>query len=326
MSLSVIFVSSAVVSLEMLSQICFSQIKGEFYCGQYGEFNVIMDKTNGYINASKLCVDGGKKFCHWHETKVSKELIKLLQEHLFHLALCDEDAHDPWTLIDHCPITGTVCKQVLTANQTEEDKQIAGTYCHPLLIPHIACWVSPSFALKVGSIINSSIAEEWKNKLDVAMQLQQDLQLEVESLEQRNESLQNDVNIWYDCATERAEMVEVKREAVSELEEVVAKKQRKCSLSHSFTLLKLNQDNACFLPYYVIKCQKVKLTSSINKLCRKHPRAEVIFQQHKVSNAINLYMRMKSDEIVKTKRNYCIPIHGKEEELVKYLQDLCATN
>jgi hypothetical protein len=307
----------------MLSQICFSQIKGEFYCGQYGEFNVIMDKTNGYINASKLCVDGGKKFCHWNETKMSKELIKLLQEQLFHLALCDEDARDPWTLADHCPITGHVCKQVLTANQTDEDKQIAGTYCHPLLIPHIACWVSPSFALKVGSIINSSIAEEWKCKLDVAQRLQQDLEMSVQSL-------QNDLDIWHDCATENAEMLEVKREVVNELEEVVAqkkiKKHRECSSSHTFALLKLNEDNACFLPYYVIECQKVKLTSSINRLCRKHPRAEVIFRQNIIPNAINLYKRLKAEEIVKTKRNYCIPVHSKEEELVKYLHDLCATN
>ena len=305
----------------MFSQICFSQIRGEFHYAQYGEFIVIMDKTNGYINGSKLCVDGGKKFCHWNETKMAKELIKALQEHLFHLVLCDEDADDPWTS-NYCPITGHVCKQVLTSNQTEEDKQIAGTYCHPLLVPHIACWVSPSFALKVGSIISSFIVNEWKGKLDVAKRLQQDLEMEVQSL-------QNDVNIWHDCAIERAEMLEVKREVVSELEEVVAKKtnkQRECSSSHSFALIKLNEENACFLPYYVIECQRVKMTSSINKLHRKHPRAEVIFQQSKVPNAINLYKRLKAEEIVKTKRNYCIPVHGKEEELVKYLHDLCDTN
>ena len=51
------------------------------------------------------------------------------------------------------------------------DRLISGTYCHPDLIPHIACWVSVDFAMKVSKVVNGYITQEYKNKLG-AMQSQ----------------------------------------------------------------------------------------------------------------------------------------------------------
>ena len=57
-------------------------------------------------------------------------------------------------------------------NQTDEEYIISGTYCHPSLIPHIVCWISVEFALKVSDIINGYIVNEYKAKLnDMQMQL-----------------------------------------------------------------------------------------------------------------------------------------------------------
>src|ERR1700722_2375837 len=63
---------------KMLSELGFQPIRDSFYYGYYGQFRVVIDKQNGYINATKLCSDGGKNFFHWKETKVSKELIETL--------------------------------------------------------------------------------------------------------------------------------------------------------------------------------------------------------------------------------------------------------
>ncbi len=97
----------------------------------YGDFNVIIDITNGYINATKLCADGGKQMKNWIRNNGSRELIKEFEENLSNTA--------PFLITDNSyGIT-------------------RGTYVHPDLIPHIASWVSVKFACKVSKIIN-----EWK--------------------------------------------------------------------------------------------------------------------------------------------------------------------
>jgi hypothetical protein len=63
----------------MLSQIAFQQIKDEFWYGAYGEFRVVMDKTDGYINATKMCADGGKEYKNWSLLNHSQELIQAVQ-------------------------------------------------------------------------------------------------------------------------------------------------------------------------------------------------------------------------------------------------------
>ena len=40
-----------------LKDIAFEDINTEYCYGKYGDFNVIMKKSNGYINATKMCQD-----------------------------------------------------------------------------------------------------------------------------------------------------------------------------------------------------------------------------------------------------------------------------
>jgi len=127
----------------MLSQIATEQIRDNFYQSQYCGFSVVINKENGFINATKLCSDGNKNFRHWNETKQAKELHLALANHIQSIEIFGEDARQPWTMAQYCPL-GQITNFVQTANKSVEDKLISGTYCHPLLIPHIACWVSPS--------------------------------------------------------------------------------------------------------------------------------------------------------------------------------------
>ena len=61
-----------------LADIAYEQIAGKFWYGSYGVFRVIIMKDCGFINATRLCSDGGKELKHWYENQISKELLQCL--------------------------------------------------------------------------------------------------------------------------------------------------------------------------------------------------------------------------------------------------------
>ena len=115
----------------MLSGICFKQIKDNFWLGQYGDFQVIMMEDCSYVNASKLCKDGGKEFKHWHENAVSKRLIKALEEQLGHQASDSKPVESSLTGEDGphgIPCTRSKALQFVQVDDfTDEGRLISGT-------------------------------------------------------------------------------------------------------------------------------------------------------------------------------------------------------
>jgi hypothetical protein len=307
----------------MLSEIGCTQIRDNFWYGYYGPLRVVVDKTDGFINATKLCLDGGKQFYHWKESKVSKELISTLQSFNFAHAIDDDQSREPWSVASYTPIP-EVIRFVRTSHESDIDKAIIGTYCHPLLIPHIACWVSPNFAIKVSSIINFFIVEDWRAKLAAseraAAQLLSNFELQQQQQQLALESAQQSV-----VATQN--FLDVKKENIEQLQEKVMDKARERKVwasTHAFTLLHLHDENSK-RPYYVIRCQGRRMGTTITKLRRKHSAAEVIYQQRKVPNAVNLYTRLKDQRIVQCTRNYCTP-NCTQQQLLFHLNSLCGTS
>jgi hypothetical protein len=108
-----------------ITKLAYEKINERYSKAKYGDFNVIMDTTNGYINATKLCADGNKQFKNWLQNKSNKE------------------------------------SQLMTYSLTGgQNNLIRGTYVHHKLIPHVAAWVSVEFADKVSDIINSFLVRE----------------------------------------------------------------------------------------------------------------------------------------------------------------------
>ena len=64
----------------MLSEICTSQIRDQFWFAQYGSFKVIVNKENGYFNATKLCSLANKKFADWKCNANSLFLMHALED------------------------------------------------------------------------------------------------------------------------------------------------------------------------------------------------------------------------------------------------------
>jgi hypothetical protein len=116
-----------------LRELVYDDINDEYGYGKYGEFEVIIRKKDGYINITKLCKDGRKEFSEWKRSNFGKKLIEFFKEELG---------------IDI----------ILQTIMGGKNMIIRGTYIHPDLVPHIAYWISPKFAVYISKIIN-----EWKS-------------------------------------------------------------------------------------------------------------------------------------------------------------------
>src|SRR3981189_725894 len=146
-----------------LGDIAYEQIDGKYWFGQYGDFNVVLDKESGYVNVSKLCRDGGKKFNDWKRNKLSCELIAAFSldvpkgNNEFSLDVCKAGItalQNDWLI-----------KKVNTRKHTEPDILISGSYAHLDLLPHIASWVSAPFARMVSKITNNFLFGQYKSCL-----------------------------------------------------------------------------------------------------------------------------------------------------------------
>ena len=48
-----------------LSDCIYEHIKDTFYYGIFGDFKLVIDKSTGCFNATKLCAQGGKEYKKW---------------------------------------------------------------------------------------------------------------------------------------------------------------------------------------------------------------------------------------------------------------------
>jgi hypothetical protein len=340
----VVVSTSPLLSRKMLSEVAFEQIKDNYYYGAYGEFRVIMDKSNGYVNATKMCSSGGKDYDKWSRLKSSHELIQTLENNMALENTHGNHENFENVLGDGNPqiwgLPSLPCKVVHTLNQTDQERIISGTYCHPDLVPSIAGWISPIFQLKANRVVNKFILEEYRVKLAASVQAvailasnlqqsQQSLQttqLALDSSTESNTILQGNINNYQAVVNFQNDIIEVKKEAVETMEEAIGEKTRERQIwasTHTFTLLKTNEDSPKH-GFYVIRCQGRRVGTSIQKLRQKHQRAEVIFQELRVPNAVNLYTRLKAQKIVEHKHNYCTPTCT-TQQLVYHLNNLCGS-
>src|SRR5271156_6076913 len=113
---------------KMLSQVTFEQIKDNFWYGLYGEFRVIIDKSDGYVNATKLCSSGGKQFYQWSRNEASQQLKKALEGDMVL-----DNTHDEKNELQSTPrqIFRGVCKYIENQHKSDADRTKCGTYVHP---------------------------------------------------------------------------------------------------------------------------------------------------------------------------------------------------
>lgn len=124
-----------------LSELVFEDVDAQYGWGKYGDFKVLIRKKDGYINATKLCKDGGKELTNWNQNKTSASLIEEVQRSV------------------------GIPSHPLIEQVIQGPNDLRGSYVHPKLIPHIASWICPSFAVKVSDIVNDYLVREYRMEL-----------------------------------------------------------------------------------------------------------------------------------------------------------------
>ncbi|GFX55754.1 putative KilA-N domain-containing protein 006L [Trichonephila clavipes] len=127
-----------------LIDVCYKQIKDNFYSGLFGDFRLVIDKNTGCFNATKLCNSGGKKFKHWTMLEKSKRLMNYYES-----KSCGRDPDRSFY-------------EIREQNNDELNKQITGQYVRQELILDIASWISVEFYDKCNSIILNYFVNEYK--------------------------------------------------------------------------------------------------------------------------------------------------------------------
>jgi len=163
-----------------IRQISFKDINDDYSWGKYGDFKVIIMKENGYINVTKICNDAktkngkGKKFANWKENTTASAIMK-------------EISTVSGLLESELLISKTAGSKNLTI--------IRGTYAHPDLIPHIASWASPSFAVRVSKIINKYFIKKAMKEKEKLIKKKDDkideLSNKVDELLSKNQKMDN---------------------------------------------------------------------------------------------------------------------------------------
>ena len=126
---------------------------------KYGDFDLlIIEKSNdiyevGMINVTKMCQSQNKQFKHWNENKSSKEFLEFVSQKYEHPLQIVLRGSSPYV----------------------------GTYIHQDILPHIAMWISNSFAYKVSQIINNEMCKGYEKTID---DLKQQLQTAITVLQQ----------------------------------------------------------------------------------------------------------------------------------------------
>ena len=144
-----------------ITDLCFKLItiknNREYHYAKYGEFIVIMiksnDYTNGFINATKLCQLGNKNYKHWLELKKSKELIEDFKKYL--------NPSDRKYLNSY--------KFELNIAGNKENNLLSGTYLHKKLILNISIWISNEFYNNVTDIIENHLIKNFKEELELKL-------------------------------------------------------------------------------------------------------------------------------------------------------------
>src|SRR5436190_12170582 len=127
----------------MISDICYEQIDEDYWYASYLGVKVIMMKSNGYVNETKLCTDGGKQFKHWLACKHSQEVLAYYNVKL-NQPTFPTDVTQNLTLLD--PSDGILSDGSPNANLILPMMTISGgivsnvrgTYIHPRIIHYVA--------------------------------------------------------------------------------------------------------------------------------------------------------------------------------------------
>jgi hypothetical protein len=314
-------------------------IDEEYAYGKYGDFNVMIRKSDGYINATKLCKNAGKRMSNWYSNLANRKLI----QEILDLGLDKITTHLMYTIT-----TG----KLLTR----------GTYVHPDLILAIALWCSTEYYIKVSTIMKEYHMDEMRKsnedliadnkekacKIDHMIAMMKKAEAKQKKREKEHakekairdkqiaELLANSADILDNNKGLKKNIKKVSKQNISikkDTRKIAAKLDIACDdrvmpatiKEENYVIIIKNNDPAELdddseedseeevehYPYYCMRVQHKSRNAALKKRQVKYPDYEIIAELSGVPNAIRLWNNVKNDLVKKKK----VIMHGNDFEL-----------
>lgn len=257
-----------------LARIAFVNIHGLYWRGRYGENEVILRQGDCFVNATKLCQYYGKDFGTWRE--YAEDLISFVEMEMRneHFLFSPYIPKSDFKAID----------SILTFSQFDYD----GIYIHPFLLPHLMSWLSQTFAVFTGKVVNQYLSNSY-----------------IESFESIKKSAaeRSSAKLLADIKKEPASDDEPARKRVKAATPRV-KVREWAKSTHCFAILNVNDPAKGEFQYYTIRCKRRAMNPAIRKIKKRHPAATLAYLQKHVSNERNLFDTLKKLQKITSKLNY----------------------
>lgn len=306
-----------------------------FGYGKYGDFEIIIMKENGFVNATKL-VDqsaSGKRFEDWRRLVSSTNLMDKLEKHF----------------------DGKVCLLV-----DKVHNRLRGTYVHRKLITHISSWLSVDFALKVSDIVDQFIINEYEEKLEKCQQEVQEKNNEISELKDMMKKIIGMNNIHSNKLDDQGKLMRDQGKLMKDQAKILRRQENKLDniavcldvatnryvppaqniRKNEVLLLVQNPNIDEVYNIHAIRCMKTEkqrllllyVTAKINeynqgkkqKIKQKSLEKYILFEVE-TPNSKNLWHRVKEDEELKRKLSFkCNNIYICDNDEENFtLEDLC---
>ena len=136
--------------------VCYKQIHNEFHFVWYLDLRIVINKSTGWVNATKFCNDYGKRrFRDWVRCQQTKTLIQEFRKNLdnnepqqfynHNLLACDDDSNSSMDSESANELGGENSRgpndwsvTVNSKGNDETARVTSGTYLHADLVPALA--------------------------------------------------------------------------------------------------------------------------------------------------------------------------------------------
>lgn len=306
-----------------------TQLAPGYRTGSLGPLTVVVQEEDGYINATKLCRDGGKRLEHWTGNKASGGLIDAASE-----------------------LTGIPVSS-LSSKVSRGPRSTWGTYYHPKLIVHIACWCSTQYAMLVSDIVTEYHTREEKkarrlleqkviaqqvelgereDKIDRKRVKISDLKLMMAEMMAKQAENAHQTHTRLDVLQEdvtevRGELAHVSRKLGVAKDQRVPPAESPGAVHHNLVLRLFNpkkrkNKNKRRREYACIRAQQSSIAGCLANKRRDYPEAEVILDVIN-PNSMNVWRRYRErygDYIISTGIDYTLKSGYSEERMLRHMR------
>jgi hypothetical protein len=269
------------IKAEMPGLVVFESIGNEYYWGDYAGIKVLIMKENGYVNATKMCNDENKSFRYWLKSQETKDLLDGIER------------------------SGNRISDLMIKNMVGSN-EFRGTYVHLDLVPHIAYWVSVSFAIKVGKIVNEYYLREAKAELqkkdehiEELKSLIKNLQKDTKSVLDNNKCMGIQIFDLIDNVSKLSLENKITHEKLDNVQEtldiVVEDRVVRPEDESTMNTIVIYENEKKSNKFYVFRVQKRGFKVALKRYLNKYPNAVKFDEIEYNPNAINYYNRFKKE-------------------------------